>query len=270
MTTMSADAAQALTGMHEAAAPSATGFHWSPARDTWVAALSYLGVVAALALAFQVFTVARVAANFITYGVIALAGLGVAFPALYTVLVRKRPLADLGLTTRLVAPSLLLGIILGFDTYRNTVATLDVTWSSALVPIVAMTLAVGLFEAVFFRGWLQLRFEDAFGTVPGLVLAAVCYSLYHTGYGMGAGEMLFLFGYGLVFGALFRLTNNVFVLWPFYTPVGSFYSNLKGGLELPFEATFGFVLVLILMTGSVIAASILHGRRKSRFGAEVR
>jgi hypothetical protein len=149
---MSADAAQALTGMHEAAAPSAIGFHWSPARDTWVAALSYLAVVAALALAFQVFTVARVAANFITYGVIALAGLGVAFPALYTVLVRKRPLADLGLTTRLVAPSLLLGIILGFDTYRNTVATLDVTWSSALVPIVAMTLAVGLFEAVFFRG----------------------------------------------------------------------------------------------------------------------
>jgi membrane protease YdiL (CAAX protease family) len=59
-----------------------------------------------------------------------------------------------------------------------------------------MALAVGLFEAIFFRGWLQLRFENAFGSVPGLVLGALCYSLYHIGYGMNFDELLFLFGLG--------------------------------------------------------------------------
>lgn len=261
---MSADSAQARTHMPFEAPPAASGFRWTPEQDTWIAALSYVAVVVALAVAFQVFTLAKVAAHFIMYGVVALAGLGVAFPAFYTVLVRNRPLLDIGLTFRLIGPSILLGALLGLDTYRNTVAALDITWSSSLVPLVAMTLAVGLFEAVFFRGWLQLRFEDAFGTVAGLILSALCYSLYHVGYGMGAGEMLFLFGYGLVFGAVFRLTNNVFVLWPFYTPVGSLYSNIKGGLELPVEATYGFVLVLALMAASTVAAAVLHRHQQLR------
>jgi uncharacterized protein len=261
---MPADAAQARIRMPLEAPPAASGFRWTPEQDTWIAALSYVAVVVALAVAFQVLTLAKVAAHFVMYGVVALAGLGVAFPALYTVLVRKRPLLDIGLTFGLVAPSLLLGALLGLDTYRNTVATLDITWSSSLVPLMAMTLAVGLFEAVFFRGWLQLRFEDAFGTVAGLILSALCYSLYHVGYGMGAGEMLFLFGYGLVFGAVFRLTSNVFVLWPFYTPVGSLYSNIKNGLELPFEATYGFVLVLVLITAATVAATMIYRKQAIR------
>jgi hypothetical protein len=75
-----------------------------------VAIGSYILVVAALFTAFQVFTTERVAANFITFGPITLAGLGVALPVLYTVLVRHRPLADLGLTTRQLLSSLALGL----------------------------------------------------------------------------------------------------------------------------------------------------------------
>lgn len=155
----------------------------------------------------------------------------------------------------------MLGLVLGADTYRHTIASLGLTFSAEHAALLAMTLAVGLFEAVFFRGWLQLRFEAAFGVVPGLLAAATCYSLYHVGYGMDRAEMLFLFGYGLTFGAMFRLTRNVFVLWPFYTPVGSFYSNIKGGLELPFEATYGFVLVLALMAAGIATGALLRRRR---------
>lgn len=237
------------------------GFRWRPNKDTAVALASYALVVAALYLAFQVFTTARVAANFITYGVVGLAGFGVALPVLYTVVVRRRPLADIGITTRLLVPSLMLGLVLGTDTYRHTVASLGLTFSAEHAALLAMTLAVGLFEAVFFRGWLQLRFEAAFGVVPGLLAAAACYSLYHVGYGMNRAEMLFLFGYGLTFGAMFRLTRNVFVLWPFYTPVGSFYSNIRSGLELPFEATYGFVLVLALMAAAIATGALLRRRR---------
>lgn len=240
--------------------------HWHPQRDTVVALVSYLLVVAGLTIAFQVFTTERVAANFITFGPLTLAGLGLAVPVLYTILVRRRPLADLGLTTYRLLPSLALSLILGWDTYRNTLATLDVTWTRNIIPLVAMVIAVGLFEAVFFRGWLQLRFEAAFGLVPGLLLGALCYSLYHVGYGMEAAELLTLFFLGVTFGAMFRLTKNVFVLWPFYTPVGGLFSNLNEGLTMPFEATYGFLLTIALMIGIVILA---HGLRKRRVQGEV-
>jgi hypothetical protein len=73
--------------------------HWRPDRDTLVALVSYVLVVVALFVAFQVFTTERVAANFITFGPLTLAGLGIALPLLYTVLVRRRSLAGVGLTT---------------------------------------------------------------------------------------------------------------------------------------------------------------------------
>jgi membrane protease YdiL (CAAX protease family) len=218
-------------------------------------------VVVALFTAFQVFTTERVAANFITFGPITLAGLGVALPVFYTVLVRHRPLADLGLTTRQLLSSLALSLLLGFDTYRATLGTLNVSWTKELVPLITMALSVGLFEAVFFRGWLQLCFEQAFGIVPGLVLGALCYSLYHVGYGMTIGETLPLFGYGLVFAAVFRLTKNVATLWPFYTPIGGLYTNLREGLTMPFEATCGFLLTLGLILMILIFAASLQSRQ---------
>jgi membrane protease YdiL (CAAX protease family) len=235
--------------------------HWQPNRHTLVVLGSYLLVVAGLYIAFQVLTTERVAANFITFGPITLAGLGVALPVLYTVLVRHRPLADLGLTTRQLLPSLVLGLLLGLDTYRATLSTLNLMWTKELVPLVTMALAVGLFEAIFFRGWLQLRLEEAFGLVPGLVLGALCYSLYHVGYGMTSDELLFLFGLGLGFGAVFRLTKNVAVLWPFYTPVGGLYTNVSEGLTIPFEAAYGFVLTLGMMVTVVAVAVKLHDRK---------
>ena len=75
-------------------------------------------------------------------------------------------------------------------------------------------------------------------------------------------EMLFLFGLGLSFGAFFRLTKNVFVLWPFYTPVGSIFTNLREGLTLPFEATYGFLLTIGLMVGIIVWASIYHTKEQ--------
>jgi len=234
---------------------------WRPNRHTLFALGSYVLVVAGLFVAFQVFTTDRVAANFIAFGPVTLAGLGVALPALYTALGRRRSLSDLGLTVQGLLPSLVLSLLLGWDTYSNTLATLDVGWTRAQVPLIVMSLVVGLFEAVFFRGWLQLRFEEAFGLVPGLILGAACYSLYHVGYGMSGGEMLFLFGLGLAFGAVFRLTRSVFVLWPFYTPMGGLYTNLREGLTMPFEATYGFLLTLGLMVGVTILAARLQSTK---------
>lgn len=42
--------------------------------------------------------------------------------------------------------------------------------------------AVSLFEPLFVFGWLQLRFEKDWGVLPGILLAALGYALYHVGY----------------------------------------------------------------------------------------
>jgi membrane protease YdiL (CAAX protease family) len=245
------------------------GLRWQPGRDTLVALLSYLLVVAALYVAFQLFTTERVAANFITFGPLGLGLIGIGIPLFYTVVVRERSLADVGITTRHLLPSLGLGLLLGYDTYRNTLATLDVTWGTSVLPLVVMALAVGLFEAIFFRGWLQLRFEEAFGVVPGLLLAALCYSLYHVGYGMDVQELVMLFFLGVTFGAMFRLTKNVFLLWPFYTPVGGLFTNLSEGLVMPFEASYGFLLTLGLMAALIVVAWRMRQSRKPATQARI-
>jgi membrane protease YdiL (CAAX protease family) len=124
-----------------------------------------------------------------------------------------------------------------------------------------MSLMVGLCEAIFFRGFIQTRLSASFGPIPGVVAAAALYALYHVGYGMGAREMVFLFGLGLVYGIAYACVNNVLVLWPVLIPIGSFYNNLQsGGIELPWAAIAGFVDVMAIM----FAAVWLAHRRERR------
>ena len=73
--------------------------------------------------------------------------------------------------------------------------------------------------------------------------------------------MVVLFFLGVTFGAMFRLTKNIMVLWPFYTPVGGLFTTLNDGLTMPFEATYGFLLTLGLMVGIIILANALHKRK---------
>lgn len=106
-----------------------TGMYWKPTRVTTVALLSYGLVVSGLYLAFQVFTTARIAANFITFGPISMALLGVALPVGYLLVLQRRPLADLGITAGHLLPSLALSLLLGWDIYHNTLVELNLTWS---------------------------------------------------------------------------------------------------------------------------------------------
>ena len=85
-------------------------------RDIRVVLLLYVGVVASLYLAFQVFTVQRTLGLFLCY-----AGglmLGVVGPVVYTVWGRGRPLADLGLSRQNWRQALVLGLILGLSSRR--------------------------------------------------------------------------------------------------------------------------------------------------------
>jgi membrane protease YdiL (CAAX protease family) len=231
-------------------------------RDIRAVLLLYVGVVAALYLAFQVLTVQRTLGLFLCYagGLI----LGVVGPVIYTVWVRGRPLADLGLTRKNWRQAVGLGLILGGVQFFLALYGYHLPAPVDWVPLFTMSLMVGLFEAIFFRGFVQTRLSASFGPLPGVVGTAVLYALYHVGYGMGLGEMVFLFALGLVYGIAYACVNNVLVLWPVLIPVGSFFNNLQSGnIDLPCAAIAGFLDVMAIMFGAVWLA---HRRERRVLG----
>jgi membrane protease YdiL (CAAX protease family) len=231
-------------------------------RDIRAVLLLYVGVVAALYLAFQVFTVERTLGLFVCYatGLI----LGVIGPVIYTVWRRGRPLADLGLTTKNWRQAVGLGLVLAAIQFLLTLYGYDLPAPINWVPLLTMSLMVGLFEAIFFRGFVQTRLSANLGPIPGVVAAAALYALYHVGYGMGMREMVFLFALGLVYGIAYACVNNVAVLWPLLIPVGSFYNSLQSGeIDLPWAAIAGFVDVMAIMF-----AAIWLAHRRERHAAE--
>jgi membrane protease YdiL (CAAX protease family) len=185
----------------------------------------YVGVVGVFYVAFQVFTQQRVLGLFICYAAGLL--LGVVGPVVYTVWVRGRPLANLGLRLDDWRATVALGLGLALVQFFLTLYGYDlpsraVDW----VPLAVMSLMVGLFEAVFFRGFIQARLSAMLGHAIGVPVAAALYALYHVGYGMGGHEMVFLFGLGVVYAVAYASAQNILVLWPLLIPMGTFFNNL--------------------------------------------
>ena len=253
----------AAAALLAATARTARGERWLRWRvdrvDLAVIGGLYVVVVGLFRLAFIGFTADRVLGLFLAFagGLI----LGVAGPVAYTTWVRHRPLRTLGLGVDHLRPTLALAALFGgvqfVIMFWGYTLPAPVDW----VPLLVLSLTVGVFEAVFFRGFVQGRLEAGFGTVGGVAGAAVLYALYHVGYGMTGGEMVFLFGLGVVYAIAYRLVNNVLVLWPLLTPIGAFFNYLESGdVVLPWASILGFADVLAVMA-AVIWLAARHQRR---------
>jgi len=223
--------------------------HWKPSWDLAVVAASWLLVVGALytATVFVGQDVWGGMAYFILYAVVGATLFGVGIPLYWMVVVRRRSLADLGLTTQHWVISIALQVIFAALQYVGTLAKSGFPRLDQLLPLLALALAIGFFEAIFWRGWVLLRLEEAFGVIPGIVVGSLLYAAYHIGYAMPSSEMIFLFFIGIMFSVIFRLTKNVLILWPVFQPMGQLVTLIKDQLTLPFLATIGFVEVLIVM-----------------------
>jgi membrane protease YdiL (CAAX protease family) len=238
---------------------------WRPNRDLAAVAISWLLVVAALYTA-TVIVGQAVWGGFAYFLLSAVAGAalcGVGIPLYWTVVVRKRPVADLGLTTRWLALSLVLQLVFAALQYMGTFAAGQLPPLSELAPLTALALTIGFFEAIFWRGWVLLRLEDAFGILPAIVLGSALYALYHVGYGMPASEIIFLFFIGVMYAVAFRLTKSVFLLWPIFQPMGQLVTLVKDQLSLPLLAALGFLEALGLMLVLVWLAARYYRRHQA-------
>lgn len=233
---------------------------WKPTGDLAVVALSFVLVVAALYTA--TFIVGSAAfgglAYFGLYAILGATVFGIGLPLYWMVVVRRRPLADLGLTPHGLGISLVVQLILAVLLYVSTLARTPLPPFEELLPLVGLALAIGFFEAVFWRGWVLLRLEESFGLIPAILVGSALYAVYHIGYGMTAGEMVFLFFVGILFAVTFRLTRSVFILWPLFQPMGQLVTLIQNPLGLPLLAALGFFEVLIVMFVLVWLANRYH------------
>jgi hypothetical protein len=224
-------------------------FRWNPNKDLAAVAVSWLLVVGALYTATAIVgqTVWGGFAYFLLYGAVGAALFGIGIPLYWTVVVRRRPIAELGLSTRWLGLSLVLQLAFAALQYMGTLAKTQLPPFEGFMPLIALALTIGFFEAVFWRGWVLLRLEEAFGVIPAIILGSILYAAYHIGYGMPTGEMIFLFFIGVIYAVAFRLTKSVFILWPVFQPMGQLVTLVKDKLTLPPIAALGFAEAFILM-----------------------
>lgn len=238
-------------------------FKFKPAKEILVVLLSWIMVVSVFYIAFNAITTQRVALHFITFSIVGITMLGVAVPVAWNTLIMKRPLSDIGIKKDKLVLSIILGVVLSVIQYFLTINNLGVPGVKELIPLITMALAVGFYENIFYRGWVQLRMEECFGIIPGIILSAVIYCLYHIGYGMPLSELITLFIVGLVYSSIFRLTSNIFILFPFLTPTGALFTQIKDGLNIPFEATYGFLDVILLLVAVLVIVKKISKSKKA-------
>lgn len=228
---------------------SAGGLPWHPSidrRDLIAVALLYLLVLVSFRAAFVMFTADNVLGLFLTFAFGLM--IGVVGPIVYQVWIRKRDMTSLGLGRQHLPEAVVLGLVLGLAQFSVTIWGYQLPEPVEWVPLLVMSLVVGFFEAMFFRGFIQTRLEASLGTGPGVAGAALLYSIYHIGYGMGLDEMWFLLGLGVVYAIAFRLVENILVLWPLLTPIGAFFNNVQAGdIDLPWASIAGFANIGMLM-----------------------
>ena len=123
-------------------------FRFKPARELWFVLLSWILVTSTLYLSFQVITLKRVAAQFITFGFLCIALFGILVPVVWSTFVKKRPLSGLGIKKDKLVISILLCFVFAVVQYFLTLRTLTLPAFQTLLPLVVMSLAVGLYENI--------------------------------------------------------------------------------------------------------------------------
>jgi len=145
-------------------------------------------------------------------------GLGICifFPLWFVTKKQKQCLSAVGITTNNWVKSVLIGFLIATTSIagRIMVERMHIilpNFNKLVYLTVCLTMS-SFFEEIFFRGFLQTRFEKLLGMVPAILISALCFSIYHIGYitiRENFSELIPLFIAGILFSISFRITNNI-------------------------------------------------------------
>ena len=173
-----------------------------------MAALSQIIIMVLAFLGLKLF--GNTILNPILFGLTGTLVVCVIFPLYWMVVRKEKSIGTLGITRKHSSISLLVGFLLGAFVFWGYYRTFGL--SAAIIPALIMGI-YSLWEVIFVYGWLQLRFEKPFGIIPAILLAGLCFALYHLGYGWSdIPGFIQLFIVGGVTGIIFRITKNILIL----------------------------------------------------------
>jgi len=229
---------------------------WRPGRDTALALATALVMVGSYYINAQ--------ARNATWTLVVFVGLtngllNVLLPAWYVLRVRRERPEALGLTGRWWWLAGLISLGIAAANWPRLLA------QAALRPDVdlaahVLTNGAVFWEPFFVHGWLQLRFERAFGVIPGIVLAAVCFAAYH----LGTYPLPVVLNFGLAvlaLGALFRVTGNLLTVWPLTWAVTSAIGTLRNP-NLSFDGSALAVRAALLAVQLAVIGWLIWSQRR--------
>ena len=188
-------------------------------------------------------------ASFVLRDLLMIFGLGVVFVSLY-VERNKDGVKAIGFTGKKTALSLLLnvlfaaGLLAMFLKEGRPQGILEVRNLYAA----AYILVAGIFEMTFIYGYLRACFEKAFGIVPAILLTAAFYSFHHAGF---QPEFMHLFFVGLMYSAVYYITQNLLIVFPFFWSVGALWDVIvssEAGEEIKNLESFAIALAILVLS----------------------
>ena len=238
--------------------------NWQPDQHTLIAFLLSAGVIAASAgqLLFQ--NTPYAFAGRFTFSMLMAVGFGI-FGALYhSLVVQKKRLVDLGFKKEKLGRMLL--ISLGLGAAQALLFTFEANqplhFSTSHLEAILYILLAGIFELVFFYGYLQGEFEKAFGILPSILLSAGIYSIHHIGFQPGVYGTLFIVG--VVFLSIFRLAGrHTFVLYPLAWGVGACWDVLLDDQLNAEYFRWEGILIYALLIAAAFYINLRLARQKS-------
>jgi len=198
---------------------------------------------------YAVFCSLSVLSRFILPAFLLVVAIGLAFPIVWTKLTRGR--ASIGFTRQNRGQALLWGLGTGLAIMLYIFVTSGE--ERTLPSMFELQLAIGIpmwflivspFQEFFFRGWLQPRFQEAMGKWAGLVVASICFTLWHffppfdlpnpTGTLpiTSLNGILTTFGLGMIWGYVLQRTDNIMAPW---------LSHALAGIALVLTGTMSFI-----------------------------
>jgi membrane protease YdiL (CAAX protease family) len=238
-------------------------FRWRPTPHTWVAVGAGL-LAFAFSASLLLFEPGSLPAQLVHNGLIYVV-CGAAIPWGYTTLVEGETPAALGLKRERWALSLILSLVVAglfapMLFFEGDLAS--VGWGNVAQASFVLTGAGGLFELFLYYGFIHLRLEKAFGTIPAILLTSAIYVLWHVGTQLPLEPdplhaMWKLFWVGVMYQSVFSLTRNLLVIWPFFHAVGvmlDFAVNIEAVEDIVGDFPWAVgAAVLIAVIGVVLA-----------------
>lgn len=226
-------------------------FRFNFTKDTAVAFAAGAAMLALslLMLPFAGDSLADKIISFVLRDLLMIFGLGVVFVSLYAER-NKDGVKAIGFTGKKTALSLLLDIVFAaalLAMFLKEGRPQGVLEAKNLYAA-SYILVAGIFEMAFIYGYLRASFEKAFGIIPAIILTAAFYSFHHAGF---QPEFLHLFFVGLMYCAVYYITQNLLIVFPFFWAVGALWDVIvssDAGEEIKNFESFAIALAILALS----------------------